>query len=288
MLRVVGTSALPVPEVPFRSAVGRHIGWDRLKSNWYDLSVAGDHVSFTGRGLGHGVGLCQIGAEVMGEEGKSYREILAYYYPGTKLGTAAQGITWRKLTGENVELLTTRPAEDQALVPLAARLVRAAETSTGLTFSSVPQWKVYPTVAMFRDATGEPGWVAATTRGRTIQSQPADVLKQAGTLESTLRHELLHMLIEAHAKPGTPVWYREGLVLYLSEPNANIHSPSEFKSAGELEKAIASPTSEEQLRAAYSEAHAKVAEMAKRYGKQKLINWVQQGLPSDVAASDKH
>jgi hypothetical protein len=135
---------------------------------------------------------------------------------------------------------------------------------------------------MFRDAAGEPGWVAATTRGRTIQSQPADVLKQAGTLESTLRHELLHMLIEAHAKPGTPVWFREGLVLYLSEPNANGHSSSEFKSASELEKAIANPTNEDQLRAAYSEAHAKVAGMAKRYGKQKLILWVQQGLPSDV------
>jgi stage II sporulation protein D len=282
MLRVVGTSPVPVPGVAFRSAVGRHIGWDRLKSNWYELSVAGDRVSFTGRGLGHGVGLCQIGAEVMGEEGKSYREILAYYYPGTKLGIAAQGVSWQKLTGENVELLTTRPAQDQPLVSLGARLVRETEASTGLAFAAVPQWKAYPTVAMFRDATGEPGWVAATTRGHTLQSQPADVLKQAGTLESTLRHELLHMLIEAHAKPGTPVWYREGLVLYLSEPNANIHSPSEFKSASELEKAIANPTSEDQLRAAYSVAHAKVADMAKRYGKQKLILWVQQGLPADV------
>ncbi len=82
---------ITVPGVAFRSAVGRHIGWDRLKSNWYEVSVTGDRVSFTGRGSGHGVGLCQIGAEVMGEEGKSYREILAYYYPGTKLGTAAAG-----------------------------------------------------------------------------------------------------------------------------------------------------------------------------------------------------
>jgi len=135
---------------------------------------------------------------------------------------------------------------------------------------------------MFRDATGEPGWIAATTRGRTIQSQPADVLRQAGTLEGTLRHELLHMLIESHAKPGTPVWYREGLVLYLSEPNAKTHSSLAPKSASELERAMANPTSEDQLRAAYSQAHAKIAEMAKQYGKQKLILWIQQGVPSDV------
>lgn len=35
-----------------------------------------------GAGWGHGVGLCQIGAAVMGERGYSYKEILLHYYPG--------------------------------------------------------------------------------------------------------------------------------------------------------------------------------------------------------------
>ena len=35
-----------------------------------------------GAGWGHGVGLCQIGAAVMADRGKSYREILAHYYRG--------------------------------------------------------------------------------------------------------------------------------------------------------------------------------------------------------------
>lgn len=38
-----------------------------------------------GRGWGHGVGLCQIGAAVMGEQGYTYEQILQHYYPGTKL-----------------------------------------------------------------------------------------------------------------------------------------------------------------------------------------------------------
>ncbi len=38
-----------------------------------------------GRGWGHGVGLCQIGAAVMGHQGKSYREILNFYYQGATL-----------------------------------------------------------------------------------------------------------------------------------------------------------------------------------------------------------
>lgn len=39
----------------------------------------------TGAGWGHGVGLCQIGAAVMGEEGYKYREILSHYYPGSTI-----------------------------------------------------------------------------------------------------------------------------------------------------------------------------------------------------------
>ena len=44
-----------------------------------------DHVMIRGRGLGHGVGMCQYGAFEMARRGKSYREILAHYYPGLKL-----------------------------------------------------------------------------------------------------------------------------------------------------------------------------------------------------------
>jgi stage II sporulation protein D len=40
---------------------------------------------FTGAGWGHGVGLCQIGAAVMGEKGYSYREILNHYFKGAEL-----------------------------------------------------------------------------------------------------------------------------------------------------------------------------------------------------------
>ena len=39
----------------------------------------------TGAGWGHGVGLCQIGAAVMGEQGYKYEEILSHYYPGSTI-----------------------------------------------------------------------------------------------------------------------------------------------------------------------------------------------------------
>jgi stage II sporulation protein D len=38
-----------------------------------------------GRGFGHGVGLCQWGAEGKAQRGLNYAQILAEYYPGSKL-----------------------------------------------------------------------------------------------------------------------------------------------------------------------------------------------------------
>jgi stage II sporulation protein D len=280
-LTVTGSLSITVSALTFRLAVGRNIGWDRLKSNWYEVRVEGDRIAFHGRGSGHGVGLCQVGAEVMGEEGRSYREILSFYYPGTKLGVSAQGAQWQQLGSEDVELFTARPERDRGLLPLAARLMHEAEENTGLVYSGAAKLKVYTTVAAFRDATGEPGWVAASTRGQSIRLEPTDVLRDAGTLESTLLHELLHILVESHAKPGTPLWYREGLVLYLAQPNAMARSGANFGSVAALQKALRAPASEEELRQAYAEAEARVVKLAREHGKETLLDWLQNGVPAE-------
>lgn len=279
-LRVTGSGPVTVAAPTLRFAVGRHLGWDRLRSNWYDVSDAGDRIVFHGRGSGHGVGLCQVGADVMGEEGHSYREILAFYYPGTQLGVAALGNAWQQLASEDIVLLTTQPERDRSLLPLATKLLHDSEESTGLIFRAAPRLKVYPTVAAFRNTTGEPGWVAASTRGRTIQMQPPDVLRSAGTLQSTLQHELLHMLIESYAKPGIPLWFREGLVLYLTERNGAARAPTLDPAA--LEKTLRAPASEEQLRLAYTDAGARVSMLAQQHGRAQLLDWVLNGLPAQL------
>ncbi len=40
---------------------------------------------FIGRGNGHGLGLCQIGAAGMARAGRGFRDILEHYYPGTRV-----------------------------------------------------------------------------------------------------------------------------------------------------------------------------------------------------------
>jgi len=62
------------------------LGWSRLPSTKFALSRDGDSFLFKGSGYGHGVGLCQWGALQMAREGKGYRDILSFYYPGTAIG----------------------------------------------------------------------------------------------------------------------------------------------------------------------------------------------------------
>jgi stage II sporulation protein D len=47
---------------------------------------------FTGKGWGHGVGLCQVGAFGMAQAGASYEDILKHYYSGIDLVHAAPPI----------------------------------------------------------------------------------------------------------------------------------------------------------------------------------------------------
>jgi stage II sporulation protein D len=69
----------------FRKAVG----YARMRSLWATIDPSGDGWILSGRGYGHGVGMCQFGANGMARAGREFREILARYYPGTELAREA-------------------------------------------------------------------------------------------------------------------------------------------------------------------------------------------------------
>lgn len=56
-----------------------------LRSTFFSVSVKGDSVLLSGRGYGHGVGLCQEGAMTMAARGFDYRQIIGFYYTGVKI-----------------------------------------------------------------------------------------------------------------------------------------------------------------------------------------------------------
>lgn len=56
-----------------------------LNSTAFVISAVGDNITITTKGFGHRVGMSQYGADAMAIQGKSYEEILSYYYPGTTM-----------------------------------------------------------------------------------------------------------------------------------------------------------------------------------------------------------
>lgn len=80
---LVGTR--PMSGQEFRLAIIRQFGAKSLKSTLFDISFSPDSVVFSGRGMGHGVGLSQWGAYGLSRSGWSYVEILKFYYSGAEV-----------------------------------------------------------------------------------------------------------------------------------------------------------------------------------------------------------
>jgi SpoIID/LytB domain protein len=82
-LQIVGTkrSFIIGKELEIR----RVLSETHLYSSAFDVVKSGNRFVLNGKGWGHGVGLCQIGAAVMGEHGYSYDEILLFYYQGAEI-----------------------------------------------------------------------------------------------------------------------------------------------------------------------------------------------------------
>jgi stage II sporulation protein D len=87
------------------SKIREIIGLSFMKSYLVDkVDTATDTINVSGKGFGHGVGLSQYGAKKAGEQGNTYREILAFYYEGTSLKQAY------KPEPEEVEPVKPEPA----------------------------------------------------------------------------------------------------------------------------------------------------------------------------------
>ncbi len=76
--RVVSGEAL-------RSSLTGAFGARSIRSTWFDVRADGGGLVFSGRGFGHGVGLCQAGAFARVRAGAKVAAVLERYFPGTTL-----------------------------------------------------------------------------------------------------------------------------------------------------------------------------------------------------------
>jgi hypothetical protein len=134
---------------------------------------------------------------------------------------SAQGFTWQSLGGERIDVLTTRPGEDRFLVALADRLASVAEQRTGLRWETKPRLRVYPTVAAFRDATGEPTGIFIDHAEELIEraippaseleveqaGEPAEAIENSGGVRTfeKRKHAGQRLLVKFEIEPGIAI-----------------------------------------------------------------------------------
>ncbi len=83
-IRVVDTGGLSI--LVNANAWRRFIGGMKVPSTWFTIRDDGERIVLeNGHGFGHGVGMCQWGAEYLAEHGLTGEQILRHYYPGVRL-----------------------------------------------------------------------------------------------------------------------------------------------------------------------------------------------------------
>jgi stage II sporulation protein D len=281
-----------IPVESFRMAVGRSLGWNQVRSDWFEIAPEGDGYLLHGRGSGHGVGLCQAGAAEMAREGRGYREILTQYFPAAQPAEVSTGQPWQSFN-EHGFLLETSDAADRAYLPALSHALAAAESVSGLSPRAVLTVRAYRSTPAFRDATLAPGWVAAFTEGDRIALQPLRTLAGRKLLEPVARHEFLHALVEAHATPATPLWLREGLVeAWATDPHAangpSARTPFKPGSALTLEQVdqqLAHASTEAASEVAHQIAGWYAARLLERFGRAQVVDWLRAGPPHQALDS---
>jgi SpoIID/LytB domain protein len=229
------------------------LGSTELRSTAFTLVRSGDHVTFTGRGYGHGVGMCVIGAGRRAARGETAAQILARYYPGLALEDVSR-VTASNTPGVSASAaLPAQPPEAAALPappvsaksaappvvpePKAPTLVRAlvpsgsrvaaadlerlaeqtqARLASRLAVAAVPLTiRLHASIDDFRRATGQPWWVSARVRGGEIDLAPAVVLDQRDGLERAVARAVAEALV-APALGERHAWVRVGAARYFA------------------------------------------------------------------------
>lgn len=269
----------------FRMAVGRVAGWQAIKSTAFDIDRTSTGYRFKGRGFGHGVGLCVIGAGRRASNGATVDQILKFYFPGLTVGSIGPSTT-TMTTSMPPSLVPVPPAARVAPVASAAPVVPAASAATDIALAlpgaeegeratvlsmirqsrdlvakatGVPatlklRVTVHPTVESFGRSTGQPWWVSGATDGAQIELLPIAVLRRQGQLDRTIGHEVTHALLDA-TLAKRPMWVREGAAAYYANPaNAKAVKPDRVPCPNDAE--LLRPISAGAQRDAYARAEA--------------------------------
>jgi len=274
-LAVEGLTPSTLSGQDLRMAVGPVLGWQLVKSAAFDLRRVDTGYEFAGRGYGHGVGMCVIGATRLAERGEPAEALLSRYFPGTVIGmlggqlptsprppavVPAPPVAPPVTTAARASAIPVVPDETarlrQELDGLSARA--RTELAAALQVSNPPSVpiRVHATDAEYERATGRHWFTFGTFVGGEIHLMPIDQLRQRGILERVLRRETVHALVDADLAQR-PRWVRDGASLYFSDPQAG--EGIEVRGACPADLELEQPVSVGALANAYARARACVS-----------------------------
>jgi hypothetical protein len=245
----------------------------------------------------------------MAARGASYKQILEKYFPSTHIAndsrsTASADLLWnwdagfhggsterspaskspgskavrRTLSSENFRISypnTVSQSDVEGLLGFlqssrASLIGRVA--AAGIT-AQIPTLEIFinDTTGDFVGRTGQPAWAAAATKGSTIELQPLTTLKRRRILETTLRHELVHTLVEIVGRGHTPRWLAEGLALHLAGEGRLVspYQPRRHMSTDEIDRQLADmrlAKSPNDMRTIYAAAYSEVKRLINSEG----------------------
>jgi SpoIID/LytB domain protein len=253
-LRVSGFQPETISGQDLRAVVGRTLGWLLVKSAAFEMERRGDIYHFEGHGYGHGVGMCVIGSVNLAARGQTAAQILNRYYPGLDIETVGTGLVARNSPlaaspEPRVAIAEPRAASPEPRVPSAVVLAPAApspvalalpdddegeraaietmalrardELAKDLGVTAPPRLTVrfHPTTQSYERATSQAWFTSGAIVGGEIHLLPLAVLRDRGVLERTIRHELVHLMVD-DALAKRPAWVREGAAIYFAEGKA--------------------------------------------------------------------
>lgn len=243
-VNVVGLQPDEISGQDLRVAVGRTLGWQHIKSTAFDLRREGESYRFSGHGSGHGVGMCVIGSARLAARGLGATAILARYFPGLTISSGAAsastsvpagvptsvpgagtevasrdgGRNVAAGTGSVPEVLVSLPDGDEgARAAIETQTRRARDDLVSKLGVMAPRvtLRFHATTDDYERVTGRAWFTSGAVITGQVHLLPVAVLRERGTLERTIRHELVHLMIDA-ALSSRAAWVREGAAIHFA------------------------------------------------------------------------